>query len=164
MKLFNSISFTILFINLLFCQIEHNHNHSHNNEIGMAIGIVPGHEGEENNLGVHLHYVKGLGKHNHFGIGLSLETILDEHQHNSMSLLGLYHFDNGFTIAYAPGILISEHDESEDHESSEFKFTHHFEFYYEFELDKFHIGPEIDIGFEEEGIHYMLGVHLGIDF
>ena len=74
----------------------------------MAIGIVPGHEGEESNLGLHLHYVKGLGEHNHFGIGLSLETILDEHQHNSMSLLGLYHFDNGFTIAYAPGILFSD--------------------------------------------------------
>ena len=70
-----NIFITFFYVNILFCQIEHNHNHSHNNEIGMAIGIVPGHEGEENNLGVHLHYVKGLGEHNHFGIGLSLETI-----------------------------------------------------------------------------------------
>ena len=68
----------------------------------MAIGIVPGHVEKDSNLGLHLHYVKGLGEHNQFGIGLSLETILDEHQHNSMSLLGLYHFDNGITIAYAP--------------------------------------------------------------
>ena len=120
-----NIFITFFYINILFCQIEHNHNHSHNNEIGMAIGIVPGHEGEENNLGVHLHYVKGLGEHNHFGIGLSLETILDEHQNNSMSLLGLYHFDNGFTIAYAPGILFSEHDGN-----NETHFTQHFEFYY----------------------------------
>ena len=95
-------------LSFLISQDEHaHHNHAHNHEIGMAIGIVPGHKGEENNLGLHLHYVKGLGEHNHFGLGLSLETILDEHQHNSMSLLGLYHFENGFTIAYAPGLLFS---------------------------------------------------------
>ena len=75
------ILFTISLLTLLISQIEHEHNHDHKNEIGMAIGIVPGHEGEESNLGLHLHYVKGLGEHNHFGIGLSLETILDEHQH-----------------------------------------------------------------------------------
>ena len=80
------IIFIISLLNLLISQIEHEHihEHDHNNEIGMAIGIVPGHEGEESNLGLHLHYVKGLGEHNHFGIGLSLESILDEHQHNSM--------------------------------------------------------------------------------
>jgi len=39
------IYFWILFINLLYCQAEHSHNHEHNNELGMAIGIVPGHEG-----------------------------------------------------------------------------------------------------------------------
>ena len=155
------ILFTISLLTLLISQIEHehNHNHDHKNEIGMAIGIVPGHEGEESNLGLHLHYVKGLGEHNHFGIGLSLETILDEHQHNSMSLLGLYHFDNGFTISYAPGILFSEHDgNSEPH------FTQHFEFYYEFELEQFHIGPQFDFGIEDGELHYMFGIHLGLDF
>ncbi len=153
------IFFSILFVNLLYCQIEHSHNHEHNNEFGMAIGIVPGHEGEDSNFGLHLHYVKGLGEHNQFGIGLSLETILDEHQHNSMSLLGLYHFDNGFTIAYAPGILFSEHDGK-----SETKFTQHIEFYYEFEINKFHTGPQFDVGIEEGDLHYMFGIHLGIDF
>ena len=149
----------IFYISILVGQIVHEHSHGHNNELGVGLGIVPGHEGEENNLGIHLHYVKGLGEHNHFGIGLSLETILDEHQHNSMSLLGLYHFDNGFTIAYAPGILFSKHNRH-----SETQFTQHFEFYYEFELEKFHIGPQFDIGFEDDDIHYMIGIHLGVDF
>ena len=72
----------IFYISILVGQIIHEHSHEHNNEFVVALGIVPGHEGEENNLGIHLHYVKGLGEHNHFGIGLSLETILDEHQHN----------------------------------------------------------------------------------
>ena len=151
--------FSSLFFNFLFCQIEHNHNHDHNNEIGMAIGIVPGHEGEESNLGLHLHYVKGLGEHNDFGVGLSLETIFDEHQHNSISLLNLYHFDNGFTIAYALGLLFSDHDGN-----SETSFTQHFEFYYEIELEQFHLGPQLDVGIEDGDLHYMIGIHLGIDY
>jgi hypothetical protein len=154
---FSKLFFLFFCINILSSQIDHQHSHSHKNEIGMAIGLVPGHE-EENNIGLHLHYVKGLGEHNHFGLGLSLETIFDEHLHNSISLLGLYHFDNGFTMAYAPGILFSEDDGN-----SETHFTQHFEFYYEIELDKFHIGPQFDIGIEDGDLHYMFGIHFGID-
>jgi len=154
---FSKLFFLFFCINILFSQIDHQHSHSHKNEIGMAIGLVPSHE-EDNNIGLHLHYVKGLGEHNHFGLGLSLETIFDEHLHNSISLLGLYHFDNGFTMAYAPGILFSEHDGN-----SETHFTQHFEFYYEIELDKFHIGPQFDIGIEDGDLHYMFGIHFGID-
>ena len=87
-----------------------------------------------------------------------LHNLLYEHQHNSISLLGLYHFDNGFTTAYAPGILFSEHDGN-----NEIHFTQHFEFYYEFELDQFHIGPQFDVGIEEGDLHYMFGIHFGID-
>ena len=154
---FSKLFFLFFCINILFSQIDHQHSHSHKNEIGMAIGLVPSHE-EDNNIGLHLHYVKGLGEHNHFGLGLSLETIFDEHLHNSISLLGLYHFDNGFTMAYAPGILFSEHDGN-----SETHFTQHFEFYYEIEIDKFHIGPQFDIGIEDGDLHYMFGIHFGID-
>ena len=35
---------------------------------------------------------------------------------------------------------------------------------YEIPFGELHIGPQIDIGIEQEGIHYMFGVHLGIDF
>ncbi len=52
--LFIIIAYTML--SFLVSQDEHaHHNHGHNHEIGMAIGIVPGHKGEENNLGLHLH-------------------------------------------------------------------------------------------------------------
>ena len=157
------IIISIILVNFLLSGVEHSHSHNHNNEIGMAIGIVPSHEDEDNNLGLHLLYIKGIGEHNDFGIGISLETIFDEHQHNSISLIGLYHFKNGLTIAYAPGILLSEHEDENEHHS-EFEFTQHFEIYYEFELEKFHIGPQFDIGFEDGDIHYMLGLHLGVDF
>ena len=150
----------ISIISIIFSESGHVHNHNHNNEFGIAVGIVPGHEGEDNNIGLHLHYIKGIGEHNNFGIGISLETIFDEHKHNSVSIIGTYHFSNGITIAYAPGILLSEHDDGE----TETKFTQHFELYYEFELEGFHLGPQFDIGYEDGEIHYMLGLHFGIDF
>jgi len=146
----------VLIISVVFSESGHAHNH--NNEFGVAIGIVPGHEDEGDNLGLHLHYVKGIGEYNNYGIGVSLETIFDEHKHNSISLIGTCHLDSGFTIAYAHGILFSEHDNE-----TETEFTQHFEFYYEFELEHFHIGPQFDIGIEDGDMHYMLGLHFGID-
>ena len=146
-------------ISIVFSESNHTHNHSHENELGIAIGIVPGHEDEESTFGLHLHYVKGIGEHNDFGIGISLETIFDEHEHNSVSIISTYHFNNGFTIAYAPGILFADHNGR-----TESKFTQHFEFYYELELEHFHVGPQFDIGLEDGEIHYMLGLHLGVDF
>ena len=153
------IIFLVLIINFLIGQIDHEHNHEHNNEMSIAIGVVPNHEEQENNIGLHIHYIKGIGEDNDFGIGISFETILDEHKHNSMSIIGSYHFNNGFSIAYAPGILVTENEEIVVTE-----LTQHFEFCYELEFGIFHIGPQFDIGFEKEEIHFMLGLHLGFDF
>ena len=80
-------------MSIIFSESGHIHNHSHENEFGIAIGIVPGHEDENDNIGLHLHYVKGIGEHNDFGIGISIETIFDDHKHNSVSIMGTYHFE-----------------------------------------------------------------------
>ena len=149
------ILFIISLLNLLISQIEHKHAHEHDNEISIAIGLVPGHLDEETNVGLHAHYIKGIGNNNDFGIGLSLETILDDHSHNSISLIGSYHFDNGFSVAYAPGIIISDSND---------RFTQHIEFCYEFEFNQFHLGPQFDLGIDNDEIHYMFGIHLGLDF
>ena len=47
---------------------------------------------------------------------------------------------------------------------TECQFVQHVELTYEITFGELHIGPQIDLGIEEEGIHYMFGVHLGIDF
>jgi len=148
----------LLIVSRIFSESVHTHNHNHEKELGIAIGIVPGHDGEKNAVGLHLHYIKGIGEHNDFGVGVSLETVFDEHKHKSISIIGTYHFNNGITMGYAPGILFIKHDGHTDKE-----FTQHFELYYEFELGKFHIGPQFDIGFENHKTHYMFGIHLGID-
>ena len=90
----------ISIISIIFSESGHVHNHSHNNEFAIAVGVVPGHEDEDDNIGLHLHYVKGIGEHNDFGIGLSLETILDEHAHHSVSLITIYRFSRLKVIPY----------------------------------------------------------------
>ena len=54
-----------------------------------------------------------ISHHNEEGFPLTkkgIKEFLDEHKHNSISLIGTYHFDSGFTVAFAPGILFSEHE------------------------------------------------------
>ena len=159
----------LLFCVPLFSFSQHNHDegnhshtdHSHNNEFAIGIGVIPMHE---NSLGFHSHYIKGVALNNKLGAGISFETILDDHAHHSLSLISLYRFDFGFTIAYAAGILrVSE--ESNNHETdNDYQFAQHLEFAYEIPIGELHIGPQIDIGLEEEGTHYMFGIHMGIDF
>jgi hypothetical protein len=82
------IFFTLLFIPLIsFSQHNHdeeNHSHedhSHNNEFAIGLGVIPEHE---NSLGFHAHYIKGIALNNKIGVGISVETILDENAHHSL--------------------------------------------------------------------------------
>jgi len=45
-----------------------------------------------------------------------------------------------------------------------FQLAHHIETAYEFELGEFHIGPMAELGVEVIGVHYMFGIHVGMDF
>ena len=82
-----------------------------------------------------------------FYISILVGQIVHEHTHEH---------NNEFGVGLG---IVPEHDGN-----NETNFTQHFEFYYEFELEKFHIGPQFDIGFEDDDIHYMIGIHLGVDF
>ena len=152
------LSVLLLFPLFIFSQDHDNHdvNHGHDNEFSIAFGFIPN---ENFSLGFHAHYIRGLAFENKLGLGVSLETILDEHAHHSISLITIYRFSHSLTIAYAPGILrVSEESKVS------YEFTQHFELAYEIPIGEFHIGPQVDLGIEDEGIHYMLGVHFGIDF
>ena len=91
----------LLIASPLFCFSQHNHDdenhshedHSHKNEISIVAGI-------------HLHYIKGIGESNNFGIGVGLETILDEHKHYTLSAVFKNRIYKGIVIAVAPGLLL----------------------------------------------------------
>jgi len=139
---------------------DHEHKHHHPvNEVGIALGAFFLDQEDEVRMGMHLHYIRAVALNQKFGIGAGFETIFDEHQHYTVSLVFQYRIIGGWTVAYAPGILwVKEEGEFET------QFAQHIETAYEFELGKFHIGPMAEVGFEKHGTHYMLGVHLGIGF
>jgi len=135
---------------------RHDHSHSHDNEFSLAIGLIPNHE---LSLGLHAHYIKGIAFDNKIGLGLSYETIFDHHAHHSLSLIGLLRPLKQTSVAYAVGVLyVSEEQESQ------IQLAQHVEFAYEIPIGQYHIGPQIDIGIEDEGLHIMYGVHFGIEF
>ena len=138
---------------------EEENDHHHKNEISVAAGIVPIVAEDELTAGFHLHYIRGIGKNNRFGLGTSLETIIDEHKHYTLSIVFQYRIYKGLILAYAPGLLMRK-----ENSENVFQFAQHFETAYEFELGKFHIGPVAEIGIELTGVHYMGGIHFGIDF
>ena len=151
----------------LYFVSQHNHDdenhshedHSHKNEISIAAGIVPIPAEDEIAAGIHLHYIKGIGESNKFGIGVGLETILDEHKHYTLSAVFQYRIYKGIIIAVAPGLLLRK-----EGTENVFEFAQHIEAGYEFEIGKIHIGPVVELGFEKNGMHYMGGIHFGIDF
>ena len=156
----------LLIISPLFCFSQHNHDdenhshedHSHKNEISIAAGIVPISAEDEIAAGIHLHYIKGIRESNKFGIGVGLEAIIDEHKHYTLSAVFQYRIYKGIIIAVAPGLLLRKEEENV------FEFAQHIEAGYEFEIGKIHIGPVVELGIEKNGMHYMGGIHFGIDF
>lgn len=164
---------TLSFIILLFVSFQgitqHEHNkesHQHEedhihqkNEISIAVGIVPLPDEDEVTAGLHLHYVRGIGASNRFGIGIGFETILDIHKHYTISVVFQYRIYKGLIFGYGPGLLIKK-----ENSETELHFAQHFELAYEFDLGKFHIGPMAEMGLEGNTVHYMLGVHFGMDF
>lgn len=155
-KLSCLITFSIL---SMYATAQNNVSHVHNNELSIAAGIVPLVAEDEVTAGLHMHYIKGVGKENKFGIGIGLETIFDEHKHYTSSIVFQYRLYKGLAISYAPGLLIRK-----ELATYQYQFASHIEAAYEFEIGEFHIGPVAELGVEKNGIHYMGGVHFGVNF
>ena len=133
-------------------------SHFHKNDLSVAIGLVPLPAEETTTIGFHFHYLKGIAMENRLSIGIGLESIADEHGHYTASVPLQYRIIGGLTGSYAPGLMMRKED-------SEilYQFSQHFELGYEVDMGKFHIGPVTEVGVEPTGVHYMGGIHLGID-
>jgi hypothetical protein len=139
---------------------EDNHEHDHKaNEISIALGVVPLLNENDIAAGLHVHYVRGVAVHNKLGLGVSFETILDEHRHYTYSAVIQYRVFKGLILGYSPGLMLSNEGMEQ-----ELLFVQHLETTYEFELNKFHLGPILELGLEKEALHLLMGIHFGIDF
>jgi hypothetical protein len=156
----SSTVFTIISLNAFGQSHDEDHHHHHQkNEISMAVGLVLPSSEEDISAGLHLHYIRGIAFEDKLGIGAGMEIIFDEHKHFMLSLVFQYRIIGGWTVAYGPGVLFIKEDET-----SETQFAQHIETAYEFDIGLFHIGPMFEAGISKEDIHYMTGVHFGIDF
>ena len=138
---------------------EGDDHHHHGNEISIATGIVPLLAEDEISVGFHLHYIRGIGEKKRLGIGLGLEAIIDEHRHYTISAVIQYRVYKGLILSTAPGLLVLINPGG-----NLYQFAEHFEITYEMEVGNFHIGPVLELGVEKAGLHFMAGVHFGIDF
>ncbi len=139
-------------------EISDNNAHSHEhykNEIGAAYSgayfineEVLAHE-------IHLHYVRSLSES--FGFGLGYERIFDEHNHQTIGLIGTYLPVENLSFSISPGLSFEDN-------APQPKFALHLETMYEFEVSDFHIGPALEFAYDSEDIHLSLGLHIGFGF
>ncbi len=139
--------------------IRHEH---HKNEIGMAHAPVYYVKEDEVSYGLHLHYVRNI-KNTKFGIGFGYEKIFDDHQHQTIGLVGGYRATENLNFNIAPGITF-ERSAHEEEGHTEAAFALHLETSYEFEVQDFHIGPVLEIAYDPNDYHIALGVHIGYGF
>ena len=133
--------------------------HHHGNELSIAAGLVPLVAENELSWGIHIHYIRGIGDHKRFGVGVGLETIVDEHKHYTLSGVLHYRIYKGLIFSLAPGLLLLKEEDK-----YLLQFAQHFELAYELEIGEFHLGPVVELGLESYGAHFMAGLHFGIDF
>ncbi|HAF29065.1 MAG TPA: hypothetical protein DCG75_08450 [Bacteroidales bacterium] len=127
-------------------------------ELGFSNGIVYDFGESELAYGLHLHFVKTIGKSDKIGIGLGYERIFDDHKHNAVSVIFLFRPIEHFSLNLAPGVswLATE--------SNSEKFSMHLESLYEWELGNFHFGPLLGVATNMEDFHASLGIHIAIGF
>ena len=146
---------------------EHDHQHDkkeeypheHKNEISIAVG--PSWLIGENEIttGIHLHYIRGLGKKKRWGVGAGFETIIGDHQHYTFTANLLFRIWKGLAIGYAAGVTILD-----EPQGLEVLFAQHVELGYEFEIGMFHLGPVVELGADWDELHLAGGLHTGINF
>ncbi|MFC2124749.1 hypothetical protein ACFLU5_08055 [Bacteroidota bacterium] len=150
----------ILMTALAYGQTEgHDHDLSlddHKNHLGIAIGPVYVIGEKKFVPGVHIHYSYLFEINNtHLGTGLGFESIIDEHNHYTISINISYLPIHNLTLTVAPGVLFSK---------TSSKFATHFEASYEFIFNKFHIGPVAEYAYAMHDCHFMTGLHISYGF
>ncbi len=144
----------------LFAQHSHTHDHDrHKYHLGIgAVGTKVLSE-EVVSPGFHVHFIRQLGHHNQWGIGLGYEGIVDDHWHNGLNLLLNYRPLKFLSLLAGPGLVLGKHD-------NEFEIipAFHTEAVFEFNFRGLHIGPMVGYGRDREDSHFSAGFHIGIGF
>lgn len=153
------ILFLVFSLNTFAQTEEHECEHHHSKfELGLSNGLVYNFTESEAAYGLHVHVVSSIGESDKFGMGIGYERIFDDHKHNALSLVLLYHPIEHVSINLAPGVTWLGSD------SNTIKPALHLEGLYEFKIGKFHLGPLLGVAFNTEDLHASVGLHLAYGF
>ena len=136
---------------------DHDHHHHPKNELGLGNYLVYLAGEKELSYGLHVHYLRTI-EDSKFGVGLGFEQIFDEHDHQTIGIIGSYRPIYPLVISLSPGILLK------GGERSTVNFALHAEAVYEFEINNFHLGPAIGFGYASSEFHVSFGLHLAYGF
>ncbi len=134
---------------------EHPGEHPHI-EIGAGGGISYNFEDQSFSPGTHLHFIFGITPV--LGAGVGYEGVMGEHAHHS--LLVMMSFKPGKHIDFnaGPGIIFPGNSEEA------YRLQGNAELAYTFHItEHMHLGPIIDLGWSEHGIHTLVGIHVGFE-
>jgi hypothetical protein len=136
---------------------DHDHHHHPKNELGLGNYLVYLAGEKELSYGLHVHYLRTI-EDSKFGVGLGFEQIFDEHDHQTLGIIGSYRPIYPLVISISPGILF------QGGERSTVNFALHAEAVYEFEINNFHLGPAMGIGYASSETHISFGLHFAYGF
>lgn len=144
----------------LYAQHAHDHRHyPHNYHFG--VGVAGAKILSEDLLapGFHIHFIRQIGHHKQWGIGLGYDAIIDEHWHNGVNLLLNYRPVKFLSLLAGPGLVLGNHEK-------EFEIlpAFHTEAVFEFYIKGLHVGPMVGYGRDKEDSHFSVGFHFGIGF
>ena len=137
-----------------------NHRHledPHKYHVGIA--SIATHVTGESGIapGFHIHFIRQLGHHYRWGLGVGYEAIADEHWHNGLNLMANYRPASFLSLLAGPGLSLKKH-----HGDTEILPAFHTEAVFEFNLRGIHVGPLIGYGFDKEESHISVGLHIGL--
>ncbi|MEX0987141.1 MAG: hypothetical protein WD052_06650 [Bacteroidales bacterium] len=138
---------------------DHEHDHEHHgthNELAVGGGIVYSSEAPGLAPAFHVHAIKGLTPV--VGIGAGYELILGDEVHQSITALLNLKPTPMLDINVGPGIVLPTPDEP-------WSLLLNVETALVWPLgERYHIGPVLDFGWSQHGIHVIAGAHVGIHF
>jgi hypothetical protein len=132
------------------------HGEVHRNELGLANAPVYYLKEKTVSYGLHLHYIRSVPRTN-FGFGLGYERIFDDHQHQTIGLVGTYRPIDRLSLNVAPGLTFEKDNKTG-------LFAVHVESAYEWEFKNLHIGPAAELAYDKDDYHFSCGLHLGYGF
>lgn len=156
----NLLVFNVFGQDVEYSDRDHIHVHE-NHKYHVGIGVSGTHFLEEKGLapGVHLHAIRQLGLEKNWGLGLGYEVVVEEKLHNTITLMGSYHFFDFLSLTAGPGLVFGIHEGKK-----ELYPAFHMELVSEIERGQFHIGPMIGAGLDKEHSHISFGIHGGFGF